>query len=1474
MSKATSTRSRRLNLRAVAVVGIILVAALPGAIGLKVLQERRARPAYLNEAKGLLAKKQYPLALSYLNRYLLLNPRDVEALELKADLLADASLHAARVNRAQAQNQLAEASQALSHLLGIDPDGPKRLETRIKLLRINLETDLRAQVAVEQAEKILLQVLNLTAEPGKERAVIQVKVRELAAGAAADRAQLDRVAELLRLSARGYEYWSTYGAGEDSATQERLVRAREDYETAEKLVPGDVAGAELLASLFVNRLKDPARAREVLDRLIETTAKDPGKHAQALLARHRYFYELSQQAELPHEKVVEALKDARADVEEAAKADPTGFDVLMAAATFSLMQRETKAARRYLAAIPDDRRDEYQVKVVEGMIDLAEQRRDEAIQTWRAGLIKAGGTDADLTWKLASVLLEADRREEAMPLIEQFGRLVGGKQPSPRYLFLQGFALLKGDRPGEAIKVFEPLRYSINKPDPGDAAGQKYHLEPSLYYLLGQAYEKGRDPAKALEAYHQSAEMSPDWSPPWQAAARLLKDSRPDEAAAFLRRGLALNPSDPKLLADLAQLLYREQMAKPPAQRSWSEIERMIKTAKASSPGSPEVALVEADYLAATGRWEEAIGLLETACRLRPQATELWLARVNAAIRRNQYGQALSVLDEAIARAGPRSEFYMNRATVLAIKGNVSGSRDALTEGLARVPVDQRPALLKALGDLHKARRDYPAARVAYQEWARLRPDEPAPRVGLVDVAIASGDELEITRAIEGVRGIGGEKGYYWQFARVEDLLRDRPKEKPDPARDAERFKQARALIEEVKADAPKLALGPYLEGRLCEREGKVDDAAAAYTAAVNLNGGVTALNPLVTLLVREKRDGALDQLRESHSELAGEIDKIAAMAALRTGNKGRAEQLAAMAVEGNPQGLDLRLWQAEVLRDVGKPKEAEDALNRLTARKPTDAAPWLQLLMLQVSQHRTKDAAETVEKIRKNVQTAYPPVLLGQCYRTIGNIPRALDCYREALSRWPNDPTVLASAVLFFQQVGRRDDAEQTLRSILRRDASNAWASRGLALSLAGHPNDRASWEEALKLVGPDPGPNDVPEDLVARARVYAAGPTAADRRKAIGILEKLLSELPEMAAVQDLVARLYLADGQFQKALEHAAKAAKDDPAPPDAILLYASILLQAKDYDGADAQLDRLTRIDPNSLPVAEQRARVLVARGRPGDAAAVMEKAFDSYPSGPESTVVGKELARLLRGWGQNEAAERVARKIAGQSTLGRCFLAEQLASQGKNDEAAAQLEEAARAGDPDNAGGSALSLAVTPGTDPRWLSLADRYLTEAVKHSPSSPALQEKLALVKHLQGKFAEEVAVYRTLLALNPGNYEFLNNMAWTISQEMKQPREGLKWADEAVKKAGPKAAILDTRGVILTRLAQFDRAIRDLEDASRENAAGPFLFHLALAYKKAGRVEDWRKCRDRVLKAGLTRDQLQPSELADWDEIMGMGR
>ena len=73
-----------------------------------------------------------------------------------------------------------------------------------------------------------------------------------------------------------------------------------------------------------------------------------------------------------------------------------------------------------------------QEHIIQGMIELAENRPDEAIESWQEGLIATGGNEPpSLTWRLAYIQLQLGRLGEAKPLIQQHRRITGGTEPTP-----------------------------------------------------------------------------------------------------------------------------------------------------------------------------------------------------------------------------------------------------------------------------------------------------------------------------------------------------------------------------------------------------------------------------------------------------------------------------------------------------------------------------------------------------------------------------------------------------------------------------------------------------------------------------------------------------------------------------------------------------------------------------------------------------------------------------------------------------------------------------------------------------------------------------------------------------------------------------------------------------------------------------------------------------------------------------------
>lgn len=1421
MSQADDARrNRRLNPRAVAALGVAALVAAPALWAAKALQDRNGKPALLAEARARLKGGQPGPALTYLGRYLELNPGDPEALSLKAKVLADGARDAA---------QAREAARAYNQVLGRAPEGPIRQEARRQLARLNLKMG-RPEAAEVQA-----------------RAVIAAGARDAEAH------------RLLAMARQGVGL-----AGDDPGA---VAEARREYEAAEAIEPGDVPGGERLAALYRESLGRPDEAKAVLDRLAEGTAGDPKKHAAALLARARHHLAMRRAAR-DEAGQNRQLAAAEADALRATRDDPADVEVRLTAAEVALQARDPKAARHHVAgaagAAPDDPR----VKLFEGIIDLHDRNPEGAIRVWRAGLLQAGGGSDDLTWRLANLLLETNRPAEARPLIEQYHRLIGEDAALlPRYHYLNGLALLKSNRPAEAAAELEPVRYKIEK-----------GLGPSVDFTLGTSYELTGDVSRARDAYRRAAEGSADWNGPWVALARLQASARPDEAAATLRRGLTLGRGDdPAMLAELARCLFLAELQKAdPAERSWGEVEKVLADARGRAPGSPDLARVEAEFFAATNRPDDAAALLATATGLNPGAPEVWLARADLLARLRRVGEALGVLDRAERAAGPQAAFCVARASMLMTKGQYPDARRALTDGLDRVPAAQRPLLWKNLGEFYRnpGVADPAAARASYEQWARLQPANPEPRAALFDLAVASGDDRAVLDALAGVKEVAGPKGGAWRHARFEDLLRARPGEAPDPSRDAARLAEAEALAAEVKREEPNSPLGDLMEGRVREKQDRTGEAAGAYARALDRNEW-GALEPLLALYIRGGRMAEVDALRaklKANPAVPPSLafDRVAAGLALKGGEKGRAADLARQAVRGNPEALDTRVWEADVLRTLGKPEEAEAALRALTRERPAEAAPWLQLLMLLVSQGKKGEAAATVEQIRRHVtrEEDRPELLAAQCYRVVGDTARARACFAEARRRWPDDPTVRASAVSFFEQLGLRDEAEKELRALRKVDAAGAWATRKLAVILASKPGDRASWSEALALVGPDARPDDLPDDRIARADVYALSPDPADRARAVAILEGLLKDQPGQPRIHDQLARLLSASGEKGRACGHAAKAASADPAAPDAVLFYAALLVEKGDAGAADDQLSRLTGADAGSPAAVEVRARVLAARGRAAEGAALLEKAFADRASAPDALGVGEKVVLVLGSLGQPDAADRVSARVAELGPKGRRVRAEFLAGRGRVVEAAGLLDQAARGGDP-AAVSVALNLAARPGADPTWAGLADRLLA-ADRAAPRSFDRLQKVALLRHFQGRYAEEVEAYHAMLSLGPPNYMFLNNMAWTLSEDLGRPEEGLRRADEALKRAGELPHLLDTRGVILTRLGRPVEAAESLSRAARSLDDPTVDFHLARAYLKAGKAAESRACRDRARRRGLTPGHLQPSERPSWDEVM----
>jgi len=1102
--KKPRRRKFRLNVRAASILGIGLLVVVSGFVVLSYARSRLEQPALLKQAleQADAEPPKYDVALKYLNEYLVSNPNDPVALENKAKILSKVAFNG---------DQLDEAIRMAEAAIRVDPAAPRTQGLR-KLL---VEMDLRMR-QFRPLEALRMQ----TAEKN---------ARELIAKG-------DKSPEALRLLAQVLEIQAYQG------DRKALDEAVAVYERARAGDALNVEGAEQLAMLYNDplRLNQPEKALAVLDSMLkanlaaEAAAKDPAARgaaslglARAYLARYRYFARAARQA-----KAAGARRDligrAAEELRLAMSKSKDDIRILLTAAENELQRGDVAKARAYFGQIPADPRapreeqDTLRMRVVEGMIDLAENHPDEAIQSWQEGLVSTGGTDADLTWKLAYIQLQLGRLDQARPLILQHRRITGGVEPTPEHRFLEGLKLLRENQPRKAIETLDKALVQI---DPSMAS--------KVRFLLGQGYEAVRDEASAIEQYSRAAQEEPKWAAPRLAYARLIQARRPLDAQQEIARVEADLRDDPQAILIGARVALRRELAKPPKERLWDDVNRRIEHLRTITPDSPDLILFEAELLLNTEKPAEAAALLEQAVRHDKTKTELWVAWATALTRVNKQEDALRVLEQAAApdAAGDTAIVRIARARILNQLGNGREAREVLSRGEENLSTSDRPQVWAELGTMLRQRHQDEEARKAFRRYAELLPDDPRPQLILLELALSAGDRPAAAAAIEALRAIAGPTGLFYRVALAQDLLRETPEGKSeDPDARSARYAKAEKLIDQIENASPQSRYSYLLRGLLHERRGETAEAIAAYERSLDHEGGQDALARLVKLYTAEGRFEDLQAMRDSRAGSAAAITELGAVEAFRQGNKDVAAKLADQLVAGDPESLDVRVWQARLLNSMGKPDEAEKSLRDLITRHANESGPWLALFFFQVGRKQNDQALATIEQMKQKVRNVdLPEYLYAQCYRAAGDPAKAKAEYALALEKAPTNPNVVRGAVELDVSSNHPDDAEKILRDYLARAPEQRWAVRRLALLLADHPKDSKSWQAAWDLVKDAPPSGDVPEDRLIRALVLTRHAEAAAKYGEIeAILKKLLDDVPSdrpvAASARTLLGSIYL--------------------------------------------------------------------------------------------------------------------------------------------------------------------------------------------------------------------------------------------------------------------------------------------------------------------------------------------------------------
>lgn len=1223
--------------------------------------------------------------------------------------------------------------------------------------------------------------------------------------------------------------------------EQRPQEAEKWYGKAVKTAPADPGLALELAALLRERLHVPDLADLEIDRLLQAGGNSPA----ARLAAARYYRRWGNL-----EKAGQALTDA----DGGARAGDA--DTLLLAADVARGQGKSDLARRHLdrgaAAHPTDPRFATELAV----LDLQAGKRDEALG--RVGPLLGGAKQPDEVWRLGNLLIDSKEFARAEELIGRLGKDTPGWAGD----FLRGRLLAARGAWSEARPLLERAT-AATPPPPQELLAQGY-------LLLAECHARLANPERQIEANRKAVAVDPRGFQARLALAASLAAGGDIDGA--IREYREVGGRSPEGRVDLARLLVGRTLRQPPAERRWESVEDELQAIKTAPPArQTDIQLIRAEVLAATNKSDEARRLVEAERDRDPKQLGPWLFLIGLAERGADPASALAVVTEAERQAGPRAEWVLARARhwVRGKGPDVPRQLAGLEAEVGRVPAGEQGAALLGLAEMFLVAGDPAGAERAFGRAAALRPDDPAVRFRLLNLALQRGDEARARGLITEVARVEGPGGPLATLGEAAVHLRR--------ARGGDRaaVAPARALAGRAAAARPGWPAAALMEAELFDLDGDKARAVEKYEPVVVAGRApLAAVRRLVQLLADQGRyaeaRAVLSRLPEPVVEAGGFARATAQLTLLGAAGPGgvrvRQEALDAARKTITPAS-DARdhLWLGEMALLAGEPKEAERAFR--TARDLTDTAPeaWLALVAV-VAKADPARAATELETARGKVTPDQLPLLLAAGYELLGRTKEAGEQYAAAAAARPDDVVVLRNRAGFLMRAGDAAESEKALRQLLglgdRLPApAAAWGRRSLAVVLATRGGfDR--YKEANALV--DQG-GATAEDRWAKALVLAVQP--GRRREAIDLLEH--GEAPASAprSALFLLARLHDRDGRWDVAQAELQNLVRGDDRDPAHVAYYAAALLRRGKVAEADAWTRQLVGAVGDTPATVELQARVLKAAKRP-EAAAKLVKDF-AAKKGPAATLPTAVLLDALDLAGD---AEQVFRGYAAESKepTASLPLANFLARRGRLAAALPLYEAAWKTCPPEVVAPNCVAALRTGKAGPEEAARVQGWLDAAIAAKPQSVPLVILKADLHQYREQFAEAGDLYRQILRRDPRQVVALNNLAFLLAVRDGKAGEALSLIDSGLAVTGPHPELLDTRGVILTRAGRADEAAADLRRAVAEAPSGDKHFHLAVAHLRAGRKSAAADSYRDATEAGLTRETLHPLERADWEQVV----
>jgi len=527
--------------------------------------------------------------------------------------------------------------------------------------------------------------------------------------------------------------------------------------------------------------------------------------------------------------------------------------------------------------------------------------------------------------------------------------------------------------------------------------------------------------------------------------------SRFPEAEQQFRHAMEADPKDPDPRAALVRVYMAEGKK--------AEIEEFLKEAKRDFPDNSVGYRMLGDYYFATGDLDKAVTEYGSLNQEHPKDIQVKKNYTQLLILKNRIAEARKLDDEVLKTSPSDTEALIFKGEIQIADGHGNDAAESLQSALKADPNNgvahyQLGVAFDQMGNLERAENEW-------REAGRVRPDLPDVQHALAAVALRRGDMQALAQSAD-------------QLIRLQPAVADGYVLRAMAEINLKRLAQAETDIRKAMEVAPQNPIGYNQMGQLRLTQKQYSQAEKYYQQALERDPASTdGLNGLMNVYLAQKQidlavaaanaqlakvpdSSAFHDLlgttlfndqkdmkgAEAEFKRAAELDKNNSDALVKLGQvqaaEGSADQAIAtyqQSLNNNPREVRFYILIGELFESKRDREKAKQMYQKALEIQPENALASNNLARVMLQQGENVDVALAMAQTARRGMPDSPASAdtLGWAYYQKGIYNTAIDLFKEALKKNPDDATFHYHLGLAYQKDNQPALAKQHLERVLK---------------------------------------------------------------------------------------------------------------------------------------------------------------------------------------------------------------------------------------------------------------------------------------------------------------------------------------------------------------------------------------------------------------------------------------------------------